>query len=88
MSSPGCAASSSANNTSLVFHVCWHQSAGTHHQGTPYQVTVHTRHAQVWVGIHMPHAVESGLKGAVKRWRDAQTALLPGAELPSLIDAT
>lgn len=57
-------------------------------QGAPYQVTVHTLHAQVWVGIHMPHGVESGLKGAIKRWRDAQTALLPGAELPSLIDAT
>lgn len=44
--------------------------------------------AQVWVGIHMQHGGDAGLQGAIKRWRSTQTALPPGAELPSLIAPT
>jgi hypothetical protein len=51
-------------------------------------VSLAAAYAQVWVGIHMPHGSESGLQGAIKRWRSTQTALSSGAELPSLIAST
>lgn len=51
-------------------------------------LSVAAARAQVWVGIHMPHGSESGLQGAIKRWRSTQTALSAGAELPSLIAST